>query len=271
MNPYLKLMRPFNCGMASLSIPLVAIILGGVGYLTDWMKILLGMLVVFLATGGGNALNDYYDREVDVINHPERPIPSGKIEAKNALLLSLILFFLALLLSAMINLYTLIIALIAEAAMFLYEAKLKNQGISGNVTVSALVGLVFIFGGAMFDEFCKVTVFAIMAFAANLGREIVKDIEDMEGDINRMTLPKRVGATKAALVSSMAFLLAVLISPIPYFYLSFSQWYLIFVAISDAIFIYTTAIQFRDPRRAQKTAKLGMLMGLIAYLIGGLI
>jgi len=270
VNPYIRLMRPVNCVMASLSIPLIAIMIGGIDYLTSWVKILLGMLVVLFSVGGGNALNDYYDREVDLINHPDRPIPSGEIDSRKGLYFGLLLFLLASILSALINFYAFLITLIAIASMFLYESRLKKEGLAGNVTISFLVALIFIFGGAIYGEFCKVLIFALMAGSANLGREIVKDIEDMQGDLDRRTLPKRIGERKAALVAAMAFLFSIIISPVPYFYLSFGLYYLIAVVVSDAIFIYTAAIQFKDAHRAQRSAKLGMLMGLIAYLIGGL-
>jgi len=263
-------MRPLNCVMASFAVLLVAIIFRGLDYLNLWRENILGMLVVFLAVAGGSALNDYYDREKDTINHPERPIPSGEIAATSALKFGIALFALALLLSALINFEALLIAALAEAAMFLYESRLKRLGLWGNLTISALVGLIFIFGGAIYGDYCKVSIFALMAGAANLGREIVKDIEDMEGDINRVTLPKRIGKEKAGIVAAMAFLFAVLLSPVPYLYLSFSPYYLASVAISDAIFIYTSAIQFKDPTKGQRSAKIGMLLGLLSYLIGGL-
>jgi len=270
VNAYLKLMRPINCVMASIAIILVGIIIKGYSLPNYLWDLILGMLVVFFAVAGGNALNDYYDREVDLINHPERPIPSGKIKAKNALIFGIILFLLALVLSIFINLAAFLIAVIAEGAMFLYEAKLKNRGFVGNVTISILVGLVFVFGGAIFNDILKISIFALMAFSSNLGREIVKDIEDMEGDINRVTLPKKIGPRDAGIMASIFFLLAVALSPLPYFCLGFSMYYLLTVLISDAIFIYVALIHFKDPTKGQKNAKLAMMIGLLSYLVGGL-
>ncbi len=270
MNVYIRLMRPINCVMASVAIIMVAIILKGTGFVNYWREIGLGMLVLFFSVAGGNALNDYYDREVDLINHPERPIPSGRISPKNALYFGTFMFALALVFSTLINLWTLLIAILAEISMYLYESKLKNQGLSGNVTISILVGLIFIFGGAIFRDVVRITIFALMAFSSNLGREIVKDVEDMEGDINRYTLPKKVGRRTASFMALVFFVLAVLLSPLPYICLGMSLYYLITVLISDAIFIYAAIIQFRDPHKGQKNAKLAMIVGLIAYMLGGL-
>jgi len=272
VNAYLKLMRPINCAMASIAIIMVAIILKGYALGNYWLEIIFGMLVVFFAVAGGNALNDYYDREVDLINHPDRPIPSGKIKAKNALIFGISMFVLALIFSALINWLTLIIAVVAEIAMYAYESDLKNKGLSGNVTISVLVGLIFIFGAAIFgiDAILRITIFALMAFASNLGREIVKDIEDMEGDINRVTLPKKVGRREAGMIALVFFLLAVSFSPLPYICMGFSVYYLVTVLISDAIFIYAALIQFKSPQKGQKYAKVAMIVGLIAYMVGGL-
>jgi len=256
--------------MASIAVVLMGIIIEGYALLESLWSLIFGMLVVFFAVAGGNALNDYYDRDVDLINHPERPIPSGKIRAKDALIFGILLFLLALIFAGLINLWTFIITLLAEIAMVAYEAKLKNMGFVGNVTISVLVALLFVFGGVIFNNILRISIFALMAFASNLGREVVKDIEDMEGDINRVTLPKKYGKKYAGIIASIFFLLAVLLSPLPYFCLGFSIYYFLTVLISDAIFIYVAIIHFKNPTKGQKNAKMAMIFGLLAYLIGGL-
>lgn len=270
MNPYVRLMRPINCVMGSIAIVLVGIIIKGYALPAHLWELVLGMLVVFFAMGGGNALNDYYDRDIDLINHPDRPIPSGKITPKSALIFGLLLFALALLLSVLINIWTFVITILAEIAMVIYEAKLKNKGFVGNVTISILVGLIFVFGGAIFNDVQRISIFALMAFSANLGREIVKDIEDVEGDINRQTLPKKIGTRNAGFIATIFFLLAVILSPLPYLFLGFSLYYFIAVLLSDAIFIYVAIIHFKSPSKGQKGAKMAMIFGLLSYLIGGL-
>jgi geranylgeranylglycerol-phosphate geranylgeranyltransferase len=90
-------------------------------------------------------------------------------------------------------------------------------------------------------------IIALLAFLAILGREIVKDIEDMEGDFDRQTLPKRIGARKAGGIASLSFLVAVALSPIPYFDGTFGIWYLAAVAFADAIFIYCSIVHFENP------------------------
>ncbi len=270
MNPYLRIIRLLNCVMSSLAIILVGIVIEGFDIIALWLPTLLGILVVFFVTGGGNVINDYYDREVDLINHPERPIPSGEIVPKNALIYSSILFFLALIFAFFINICSLLIASYAIILLLLYESSLKKEGFVGNITISILVGMLFIFGGAIYGDFPLLIIFALMAFFANLGREVIKDIEDVSGDIDRKTLPKRIGKRKSGILASIFFYIAISLSPLPYFLFSFSIYYLIVVAISDIIFIYSSIIQFKDPEKGEKNAKIAMLVGLISYLVGGL-
>ncbi len=270
MNPYLRILRPGNCIMASLAVLLVGIIATGVDVIYNSIPLLLGMLTVATITAGGNIINDYYDRNVDEINHPERPIPAGEITPNVAVIYAALLFAVGITVSYFISTCALLIASYAVFLLLLYESSLKQEGISGNIAVSILVGMLFVFGGVIFGKIPLMTTFALMAFSANLGREIIKDIEDMEGDINRKTLPKRIGRHNAANVALISLLTGVALSPVPYFLFSFSIYYLIMVSISDGIFIYASAIQFKDAHRGQKYVKYGMLVGMLSYLIGGL-
>ncbi|NPA75014.1 MAG: UbiA family prenyltransferase [Euryarchaeota archaeon] len=256
--------------MSSFAILLVGLIAAGPELLQHSISLLLGMGTVFLITGAGNVINDYYDREVDKINHPERPIPAGEIAPSTAVIYAAVLFGMGILLAYLISTCALLIAAYAVFVLLLYESSLKYEGFVGNVAVSILVGMLFVFGGIIFGKLYLMVVFAFMSALANLGREIIKDVEDMGGDINRKTLPKKIGRRKAALVALASLVLAVALSPIPYVFFSFSLYYLIFVAVSDGIFIYAALIQFKDPHRGQKMVKYGMLAGLGAYLIGGL-
>jgi geranylgeranylglycerol-phosphate geranylgeranyltransferase len=270
VNPYVRILRPGNCTMSALAVLLVGLISKGLEVFAQFSTLLLGMLTVFLITAGGNVINDYYDRETDKINHPDRPIPSGEISPSIAVVYASLLFSGGILASYFISTCALLIASYAVFLLLLYESSLKYEGFVGNVAVSILVGMLFVFGGAVFGNLSLMTVFALMAFFANLGREIMKDIEDMVGDINRRTLPKKIGRRYAGMVAFSSILISVLLSPIPYLFFSFSLYYLALVLISDGIFIYAAIIQFKDPHQGQKYAKYGMLAGLVAYLIGGL-
>ena len=267
----LGLLRLGNCVMGAFGALLAAVVCAGIeGTEAYALQVALSMAIVVLFTGAGNSLNDYFDREIDKIAHPKRPIPAGIARPNDALILSIAFFGMAFALSAFVNVWSLIIVLTSIGVMVGYELMLKAEGFAGNLAISWLTGALFLFGGAAVEELELAWILALLAFLATLGREVVKDIQDLEGDKGmRRTLPMRIGAKKAGIVGSGAFLAAVAISPVPYLLELLSIWYVPVVVVSDAIFIYCTWIHFRSPEKGQKTAKLAMLVALIAFLVGG--
>ena len=87
MNPYIEILRPGNVIMAMIAIILVAIVAHSIS-----IPIILAMLAVFFEISAGNVINDYFDYKIDLINKPERPIPSGRIGLKTARNYAYILF-----------------------------------------------------------------------------------------------------------------------------------------------------------------------------------
>ncbi len=268
-----KLIRPINCFLASFSVLIVMITLYGIEF-DIWPDIRLtvaGMSVVFFFTAGGNVLNDYVDKDVDMINHPERPIPSGKIEPKTALYMSVGLFSLSILSSFFLPFYhPHMILAIALICMISYEILLKQEGLIGNLTISLLTGMVFVFGGSVYGELFLPTVLGILAFLSTLGREIIKDIQDITGDLDRKTLPMKIGISRSKKIISLSISLAVAFSPLPYILSIFSIWYLLVVVFADIIFIYSITL-LSKPKKAQSYVKMAMGVALLAFLIGGIL
>ena len=226
-----------------------------------------GLLVRLI---GGNSLNDYMDREVDKQAHPERPIPSGRMLPKTALHVSMIAFSISFVLSLLLDPISILIVLSAIAIMLAYETRTKKEGLTGNLSIAWLTGALFLLGGAIVGRLDATIAFGAMAFLATLGREIVKDIQDMGSDFDRKTLPQRIGAKRAGIIGSAAFLTAVLLSFEPVIAKVFGLDYFLAVLFADAIFIYCSIVHFRDPRRGQSWAKIGMMIALVAFLIGGI-
>jgi geranylgeranylglycerol-phosphate geranylgeranyltransferase len=132
-----------------------------------------------ILVGGGNALNDYNDRETDKENHPERPIPSGSISADTASIYAqaLLCSGLMILLFTLENKMPFVIALIGILLLTAYENGLKAAGISGNITVGLMSGAVFLFAGmAVNDPGPTLWMFGL-AVLATITREIIKDIQ----------------------------------------------------------------------------------------------
>ncbi len=272
-NPYIRLARPLNCILASVSIPIIMVTLYGLESPTLERAVftILGMLVVSSFTAAGNALNDYYDREEDLINHPERPIPAGDVSPEGALRFAAALFVISILLSLFLPWYLpQIIVVISVVLMISYELRLKSTGLPGNASIAWLTGSLFVFAGAIYGHLEVPLVLGVLAFLATVGREIAKDIQDIRGDFTRKTLPKRIGVKWAKISAAVTIIAAVGISPYPYIQGLLSVHYLILVIAADIIFIYSLFI-FKEPKRTQNFIKLGMVVALLAFLFGGIL
>lgn len=251
-----------------------------------YINVLLAAVVAFLVTGAGNALNDYYDRDLDRKAHPDRPIPSGRVTAEEAYRFAIALFVVGIALSVLINVACILFAAINSGLLLAYEARLKATGLAGNVTISYLTASVFLFGGASVLGFLLVLVLFLLAMLANVGREVAKDIEDMEADKgHRRTLPITRGASSARTTAVAAVVLAVVLSPLPFIaryvpalegiLLEGSHFsptvYMVVVLVADAIFIYSCSLLTKEPGRSQSMMKAAMFIALMAFFIGAVL
>jgi geranylgeranylglycerol-phosphate geranylgeranyltransferase len=269
MKGFLALMRPINAIMASLGT-----VIGGViaeeslrGLL--FPKLYIAMAVVFLVLMGGNVLNDYFDAEIDKINHPARPIPSGQVSRTSAKYLAIVFFTAGLVISVFtLNAFQFVLAALAVFLLVTYEWKTKSWGLVGNVIISSLVGLIFIYGSLSIGLSYIVVILSTMAFLANLAREIVKDVEDVHGDVNRKTLPKRIGKGLSLVAATILIILAVSLSPIPYIFFGWKGFYVLTVSISDIVFLASVFFFFTDQTKGQNLIKVGMIIGLVSFLVG---
>ncbi|WMW21343.1 geranylgeranylglycerol-phosphate geranylgeranyltransferase [Methanolobus mangrovi] len=282
MQTYLKLIRSGNCLMAAIAAVVGVFIAYNIVVANNTFLIQFPIfdatkvfLVVFMITGAGNAINDYFDVGIDRINKPERPIPSGKIGLRTALYFSLALFATGTILAASINLICGAIALINSILLIYYASTLKRTALLGNIAVGYLTGSTFLFGGAVFFEnggINGVFVLFLLATLATIAREIVKDIEDIEGDREdgARTLPILIGAKKAAYLASLIGFAAVLASPLPYLQSLMSIRYLFIVALADILFVVAVyqILGKNDPAKSSKMFKMAMAFALISFIAG---
>ena len=78
----IKLLRPINCLVMSFAIVVGALLAAGLNI--PWINMLYGGITAFTLTAAAMAINDYYDYDIDVINEPSRPLPSGAVSKKEA-------------------------------------------------------------------------------------------------------------------------------------------------------------------------------------------
>lgn len=271
----LELMRYRNCAMAGLA----AVIGGVIAYSAvqgPLIWLLPVFLTVFLITGAGNAINDYFDAGIDAINRPDRPIPSGKITKGSAYKFSIVLFAAGVIISYFIGTIPFFIAAFNSLLLYFYAFSLKRKVFVGNLSVAYLTGSTFLFGGSAFGEkgIGVTLVLFFLSTLATLAREIVKAIEDIDGDRKEgaSTLPIRIGEKRSAYVACTFGILAVILSPLPYLMNLFNESYLYVVGIADALFLYAVVLILeKNPSASSKYFKIAMSFALLAFIAGSIL
>jgi geranylgeranylglycerol-phosphate geranylgeranyltransferase len=246
--------------------------------------LLLGFVSAFTLNGASMVTNDYWDRSVDAINEPTRPIPSGQVSTGEALIYASILITIGLASAYLTNLACLFVAAISILVSLTYNTKGKQMGLLGNFMVSTCVAIPFIYGGLIYGGvdfsqrgFVLALSFALMAFLSNTGREVTKGIADVEGDKTRnvRTLAIKHGSRTAASISVLFYLLAIILSVFVWLFDLVSWWYLPLVILADAGFIWSsiTLLQDHSKENAKKVKRrvlAWMLIGLLAFILGGI-
>jgi geranylgeranylglycerol-phosphate geranylgeranyltransferase len=273
----IRIIRPVNALMVGFGILVGVVITGGLTSMIPLFYLALAFVTGFTLTGSAMAVNDYYDREIDAVNEPNRPIPSGSVKPSEALALSAFLSIIGLASAWAISLECLGVALFAWLVMMVYSSWGKRTGFPGNLMVSTCIALPFIYGGLLTSNTPSAILFSLIAFLSNTGREVTKGIVDIEGDRKEgvRTLAVSLGPRAASLAAVFFYLLAVAASVLPLYLGLVSIWYMPFVVVTDFGLIYGSVVLIREPsrensRRVKNSVLYWMLMGLLAFAAGGL-
>lgn len=268
MNRYLRLFRFGNGVMGILGVIIGAFIAVGFDIGDYAFNLAVASFIVISFMAGGNSLNDYIDREIDKTAHPGRPLPMGEISPRRAMHLGIGGLALAIAISVLLKSpVTTGIVLVAALLMIAYELFLKQRGFVGNLTIAVMTGMVFLFGGVVVDHIETNIIIAAMAILVSIGREIAKDVEDMDSDEGRRTLPMIIGTRNACILASVFFIAGPVLSIIPLIDQTFGILYSL-VFFADAIFIYCAWVVFSNAHSSQKMAKIAMMIALIAFILG---
>ncbi len=230
---YWKLIRPLNCLLAGLSVILGFILCPSDLLFYQSRVLFLASMSAFLITGFGNVVNDILDQNTDLFNRPSRPLPSGRVSVKGAQILSAALLFLGLVFARSISTGYLIMAFLVALLLFLYNVKLKSTVLWGNILVAFLTGFTLIYGGLLTQNVHGAIIPALFAFLINLVREVIKDIEDMDGDIksNVITLPIKCGEKTSRWISISLIAMLVLLTYFPIYTGAYSKRYLYMITL----------------------------------------
>lgn len=196
-------MWAFACGVVSAGVPIVA----------NWPTAVLGLLLAGpLVCAMSQAINDWYDREVDSINEPGRPIPSGRIPGRWGLYIAGIWTLLSLLVAATLGQWVLVSAVVGLALAWAYSApplRLKRNGWWGNAACGfTYEGLAWVTGAAaMLGGSLPPATILVLATLYSIGAHGIMTLNDfkaIKGDeqMGIRSLPVQLGAAGAARVAS---------------------------------------------------------------------
>lgn len=249
---------------------------------------------VLLITAGGYIINDIFDIEADKINKPNKIFIGKIISKKNAWIVYSILsftgFFLGALLSYYINNFVLFLVFIFSIlSLFIYSSHLKKRVLIGNLTIAFLISLSImlvyflkplnnisnsniwgLLGDSMGYSISIViaVLYVVFSFLTTLIREIIKDIEDINGDlkINAKTLPIVFGRKRANRVAfSISIILMILLIFISKSFLIefpiFLGYSIVFVLLPLLFFMY----KLWNAESKKEYSKLSQLMKMIMF------
>ena len=275
---WIEIFRIPNC--VSATIACIAGYVTATFRLEASLELVLACLTVFLLTAAGNMVNDYFDYYVDLINKPFRPLPSGRLSRETVYHTSIFLLVLFPILNLIfINMWAFLVSLFASLMLYLYSWRIKILGLPGNIVVSLLTALTFIYGGLCSGiKTIYVLYPALYAFLFNLAREVIKGMEDVEGDkvrgIKSIALTRGL---KAALKFSIATIIILLaLTPLPYvFHRSvYGLGYLISIIIAvDIPIAYLAFILAKGYNRkdiiafVRKNIKIPMFIAILVFLV----
>lgn len=273
----LKLIRVMNCLLAMVGV--------GVGAYMTWLRpIYYGPLVsamaAFLVCAGGNIVNDLVDVDIDRVNHPQRALVRNSLSRRYAITLAVIFNVLAILLAAAVNWAVTGVALAVIILLLLYNYWLKRIPLVGNIVVATLASFTFITGGLAIDEVMTFTlpgpiIPAMYAFFFHVVREIIKDIQDIEGDrqVGIKTLPQVIGIQKSLLVVLVVFFVLVLLTYVPILTGWFGKYYrIITVYLIDLPLLALLIFTWGNPtpkmlKVGSVSLKAGMGLGIVALVV----
>ncbi|MCG6912308.1 geranylgeranylglycerol-phosphate geranylgeranyltransferase [bacterium BMS3Abin03] len=271
---YILITRPLNIIITLLVVIVGALISKGETYETT--NIILAGISAILTAAAGNIINDIIDKNADKINHPVRIIPSGKLSVKQAGIEYFFLVIAACVISSFINQLSFLIVFLTSVLLFLYSNILKRIPLLGNITIAYLTGMAFIYGGVSVGHPRAALIPALFAFMINLIRELVKDIQDIDGDKNVgiKTFPIKFGIDSTKYLITFFVILLILTTFIPYAFDIYKiEFFILVMIVVNPILIFFLKLLYKNDftanlNKLSNMLKLDMVFGLLAIFLG---
>ncbi|MCA9934407.1 MAG: geranylgeranylglycerol-phosphate geranylgeranyltransferase [Anaerolineales bacterium] len=273
-------------GLYKLSRPLstfsgvLAVVLGGyVAGTGAWLKVTLAALATMLVSAGANAWNDYLDVEIDKINQPQRPLPSGTVSLRTARNFSFILAVLSIILSVFISGHAFLIALATNVLLYVYSWKMKSTVLVGNGIVAFISALSAVYGGVAAGNVAPTFWLAIIIISGIMGREVLKTMADYEGDLRQRvrTIATAWGKRHARVVFYIMVSITLVMMMVPYLLRVYRPIYAYMVVFGVYPVVLYIAFRVSPERTGPQLEKLSQLMKydfllwFLAVLLGAIV
>lgn len=269
---YLKIIRPINV-LITFLVVLVAILISQTGVMEISIYLLVPLSASLIAAAG-NVINDIYDIETDRISHPERVLVLGNLDIKRAWLLNFLLNTTAVFITLFISKTLLVIAVLTIVLLYFYSTHLQKLPLIGNITIAILTGAAFLYGGVAVDNISSAIIPAVFAIMINLIRELVKDTQDMEGDLKNgyQTFPIKFGVLNTHKLIIALSIILILMTLYPFFFHIYRiEYFIIVMLFVNPLIVYLIKIISSNKEALPKVSillKINMIAGLIAIYLG---
>lgn len=271
---YIKITRPINV-LITFFVIVVAILISQKGQ-TDLYIILFASIAASLVAAAGNIVNDIFDIETDKISHPNRALVLGMLSKKEAWILYLSLNLFSVFIAASLSPILLVIVFITTFLLFVYSVYLKKLPLVGNIIIAVITGLAFIYGGFATNNPYTAVIPAVFAFFINLIREVIKDIQDVNGDskVGVITFPIKFGFQKSKILILIITFILILYTLYPFITELYKiEYFIIVMVFVNPLLLLSLKILF-DAKKENSLSvvsnmlKLNMVIGLIAIYLG---
>ena len=265
LKQYIKIARPANLLLVA-SVVLIAATL--FDPFPNFWTFILAVLCPVLITAAGNTVNDICDIEIDRINKPKRPLPSGDMDVSYARLYMIALFVAGNLAGLLLGFWSLFISLFVTILLFWYAYRLRHVALVGNIIVAFLSALAFLFAAQAFGDIKLGYIPFLFTFLISVIREIIKDLEDIDGDEahDSKTLPVIIGEKPTRVIAGIIILFFLPLIPIPYVTGLFGKWFFLICIPGIAIPMLIMMVNLFQIRREINYHQMALILKIVMFI-----
>jgi geranylgeranylglycerol-phosphate geranylgeranyltransferase len=224
------------------------------------------------AIAGSIAFNNYVDRNIDKIIHPDRPLPAGRLSPKEGLYFGITVFVISFTTALFVNLPFFIMLFLGFCLCLLYEITAKNHGLFGNILVAVVLSGVSVTGGFVVGNPYPGFYISLVLFPQFFGGEVIRDVRDVKGDrLTRRTLPMIVGENLALYMGLYLLGTTCFLVPIPYITHTVDIWYLPGIGLVILLILLGIGLTIKDKKNLILTTKMNktaVVITVLAFFLG---